>query len=250
MDSHAARIACCCLDVYLICWHPAQPPPRTPPPAPFTAPSSILHGQPHCPALPSSSSTPPPARATRPPPTSEGRFAIDLLPPGDYSARAVAKACRRKSRPQLHVDVGAATELEFHLTIAGATGEQSPSPALLRWSTPTQRRLHSARRTRHRRSSAQRPPLLRSHAALARRHAGPAQPDLRHQRRSFFRRPSRIPEQLPGRWRRLQQRLLRPGPRPLSRSLPVLERSRAGVPRLLAIPTAPNSDAPAAPSST
>ena len=49
----------------------------------------------------------------------EGRFAIDLLPPGDYSARAVAQGMSPQITPQLHVDVGAAAELEFHLTIAG-----------------------------------------------------------------------------------------------------------------------------------
>src|ERR1700688_4600586 len=50
----------------------------------------------------------------------EGRFSLDLLAPGDYSARAVAQGMSPQITPQLHVDVGAATELEFHLTIAGA----------------------------------------------------------------------------------------------------------------------------------
>ena len=49
----------------------------------------------------------------------EGRFSIDLLPPGDYSARVVAKDMSPQVTPQLHVDVGAAAELEFRLTIAG-----------------------------------------------------------------------------------------------------------------------------------
>jgi Carboxypeptidase regulatory-like domain/TonB dependent receptor len=49
----------------------------------------------------------------------EGRFSIDLLPPGDYSARAVAGGMSPQITPQLHVDVGAAAELEFRLTIAG-----------------------------------------------------------------------------------------------------------------------------------
>jgi hypothetical protein len=48
----------------------------------------------------------------------EGRFALDLLPPGDYSARAVAKDMSPQITPQLHVDVGAAAELEFRLTLA------------------------------------------------------------------------------------------------------------------------------------
>ena len=48
----------------------------------------------------------------------EGRFSIDLLPPGDYSARVFAAGMSPQITPQLHVDVGAAAELEFRLTIA------------------------------------------------------------------------------------------------------------------------------------
>jgi hypothetical protein len=50
----------------------------------------------------------------------EGRFSLDLLPPGDYTARAVAQGMSPQVTPQLHVDVGAAAEIEFHLTVAGA----------------------------------------------------------------------------------------------------------------------------------
>jgi hypothetical protein len=49
----------------------------------------------------------------------EGRFALELLPPGDYSARVVADGMSPQVTPQLHVDVGAAAELEFHLMLAG-----------------------------------------------------------------------------------------------------------------------------------
>jgi hypothetical protein len=49
----------------------------------------------------------------------EGRFTIDLLPPGDYTARAVADKMSPQETPPLHVDVGAAAEIEFHLSIAG-----------------------------------------------------------------------------------------------------------------------------------
>ncbi len=49
----------------------------------------------------------------------EGHFALELLPPGDYIARAVADKMSPQETPTLHVDVGAATELDFHLTIAG-----------------------------------------------------------------------------------------------------------------------------------
>lgn len=50
----------------------------------------------------------------------EGRFAFDILSPGDYSARAVAQGMSPQVTPQLHVDVGGSAELTFHLTIAGA----------------------------------------------------------------------------------------------------------------------------------
>ena len=49
-----------------------------------------------------------------------GDFAFELLPPGDYSARVVAEGMSPQVTPQLHVDVGAAANLEFRLTIAGA----------------------------------------------------------------------------------------------------------------------------------
>jgi hypothetical protein len=50
----------------------------------------------------------------------EGRFALELLPPGDYSARVVAEGMSPQVTPQLHVDVGGAAELEYRLTVAGA----------------------------------------------------------------------------------------------------------------------------------
>jgi hypothetical protein len=50
---------------------------------------------------------------------SEGRFSIDLLPPGDYTARVTADKMSPQVTPTLHVEVGAAAEMEFHLTIAG-----------------------------------------------------------------------------------------------------------------------------------
>ena len=63
----------------------------------------------------------------------EGRFSLDLLPPGDYSARAVAQGMSPQVTPQLHVEVGAAAELEFRLTIAGAQEKVTVSgaPALV-----------------------------------------------------------------------------------------------------------------------
>jgi hypothetical protein len=63
----------------------------------------------------------------------EGRFSLDLLPPGDYSARVVAKDMSPQVTPQLHVDVGAGVELEFRLTIAGPEEKVTVSgaPALV-----------------------------------------------------------------------------------------------------------------------
>jgi len=52
---------------------------------------------------------------------SAGRFDFDLLPPGDYSGRAVAAGMSPQLTPALHVDIGAATLLEFKLRVAGAT---------------------------------------------------------------------------------------------------------------------------------
>src|SRR5581483_11994351 len=50
----------------------------------------------------------------------EGIFALDLLPPGDYSARVVAQGMSPQITPQLHVDVGGVAELEFRLKLATA----------------------------------------------------------------------------------------------------------------------------------
>ncbi len=49
----------------------------------------------------------------------EGRFALDLLPPGEYSGRAVAANMSPQVSPRLRVEVGGAIELEFRLSIAG-----------------------------------------------------------------------------------------------------------------------------------
>ncbi|HTS34883.1 MAG TPA: TonB-dependent receptor [Candidatus Solibacter sp.] len=63
----------------------------------------------------------------------QGRFALDLLPPGDYSARATAPGMSPQVTPQIHVDVGGAAELSFRLSVAGAreTVTVSDAPALV-----------------------------------------------------------------------------------------------------------------------
>jgi hypothetical protein len=59
----------------------------------------------------------------------EGNFALDLLPPGDYSARVAAQGMSPQVSPQLHIDVGAVATVEFHLTIAGAQESVTVSAA-------------------------------------------------------------------------------------------------------------------------
>ena len=49
----------------------------------------------------------------------DGRFLLDLLPPGDYNARAEFAGMSPQVTPKLHVDVGGATEVNFRLSIAG-----------------------------------------------------------------------------------------------------------------------------------
>src|SRR5579872_5487944 len=51
---------------------------------------------------------------------SEGQFVFELLPPGEYSARAVAPEMSPQLTPKLHVSVGATLELEFILQVGGA----------------------------------------------------------------------------------------------------------------------------------
>src|SRR5437867_6501129 len=50
---------------------------------------------------------------------SEGRFAFDLLPPGEYSARAEAAGMSPQIATNLRVEVGGTSELDFKLAIAG-----------------------------------------------------------------------------------------------------------------------------------
>jgi carboxypeptidase family protein len=49
-----------------------------------------------------------------------GQFAFELVPPGDYSARATADGMSPQISPGVRVTLGAVTELEFKLSIAGA----------------------------------------------------------------------------------------------------------------------------------
>ena len=62
---------------------------------------------------------------------SEGHFALELLPPGDYSARVEAPGMSPQVTPQLHVDVGGVSELVFRLKIAGVQESLTVSSAPL-----------------------------------------------------------------------------------------------------------------------
>src|SRR5579862_7402918 len=61
----------------------------------------------------------------------EGNFALELLPPGDYTARVEAPGMSPQVTPQMHVDVGGTAELEFRLKIAGAQESMTVSSAPL-----------------------------------------------------------------------------------------------------------------------
>ena len=50
----------------------------------------------------------------------EGRYFLDLLPPGDYSARAEFRGMSPEVTPPLHIDVGGLLQLDFSLSVAGA----------------------------------------------------------------------------------------------------------------------------------
>jgi hypothetical protein len=50
---------------------------------------------------------------------SAGRFAVDLLPPGQYSARAEAEGMSPEISPAIRVEIGAAALLTFRLKVAG-----------------------------------------------------------------------------------------------------------------------------------
>jgi hypothetical protein len=50
---------------------------------------------------------------------SAGRFAVDLLPPGQYSARAEAEGMSPEISPVIRVEIGAAALLTFKLKVAG-----------------------------------------------------------------------------------------------------------------------------------
>jgi Carboxypeptidase regulatory-like domain len=91
----------------------------------------------------------------------EGRFAFEMLPPGDYSARVEAHGMSPEVTPSAHVDVGGVSELHFRLSLAGA-----------------ERGLDTTRRKIGERFPVEWPPVFRFGAFLARRHARSARADV------------------------------------------------------------------------
>ena len=70
-----------------------------------------------------------------------GRFAFELLPPGDYSARAESPGMSPQTTPGLHVDVGGTTELAFKLAVAGTKETVTVSGRAAAGRKPAQRTL-------------------------------------------------------------------------------------------------------------
>src|SRR5579884_1904048 len=50
----------------------------------------------------------------------DGAYVFDLLPPGEYSARAEAPAMSPQTTPVLRVEIGGAVEINFELSVAAA----------------------------------------------------------------------------------------------------------------------------------
>jgi Carboxypeptidase regulatory-like domain len=66
----------------------------------------------------------------------DGRFAVELLPPGDYSASAEIKGMSAQVTPQIHVEVGGTVEVQFHLSLAGANETVTVCREHRSWSRP------------------------------------------------------------------------------------------------------------------
>ncbi len=65
----------------------------------------------------------------------DGTYFFDLLPPGDYSARAELGGMSPEVTPGLHLEVGGLTQLDFKLAVAGAKETVTVSSAPLQVET-------------------------------------------------------------------------------------------------------------------
>jgi hypothetical protein len=115
---------------------------------------------------------------------SEGRFALELLPSGDYLARAESPGMSPQVTPQLHVDLGGVTSIDFKLSIASTKESITVSDAP-QW-VETQ------------------PSDVSSVIDERWGHARPARPDVRFEWRLGLRRHPRLPDHLSGRRYRRQ----------------------------------------------
>ena len=161
---------------------------------------------------------------------SAGRFAVDLLPPGQYSARAEAEGMSPQISPVIRVEVGAASFLTFKLKVAGRLESitVSEAPRVIDGNPSSV----SARGGREgdQGFALERAPVHGSFIVDARGYAGSSRTDVRIQRRSVLWRNSRIQHELSGRWWRRQQRIFCAGVRAVSCPISVFERGSAGVP--------------------
>ncbi len=161
----------------------------------------------------------------------QGEFDLEVLPPGDYSVRAVAPGMSPQVTPQLHVDVGGMAALEFRLTVAGAQESVtvSAAPALVETQPSAVSTLLDER-------------ALNDFPLNGRRFSDLAlfSPGVTQDPRSLnsstngdlsFGGIRGFQNTYARRRRRLQQRLLRAASRTRSRSLQFLDRGGAGVPR-------------------
>ncbi len=153
----------------------------------------------------------------------QGGFTVDLLPPGEYIARAEAAGMLPQDSPRVRVEVGAATELTFKLAVAGAkeTLTVSGAPPLVETQPSSISALVDERAIAD--LPLQWAAFYRSVVAGAGRDDRSARSDFGFERRSGVWRNSRLPVELSGGWRRQQQRILRAGSGTLSRSVSVFE---------------------------
>ncbi len=162
-----------------------------------------------------------------------GIFLLDLLSPGDYSARVEAPGMSPEVTPPLHLDVGGTTELEFRLKLAGARESLtvSAAPMLVETKPSAVSTLLDERAVNDFPMNGRRFSDLGLFSPGG--DTGSTRSHIGHQWGPLFRRQPRLSEHFLGGWRRLQQCLFRSGPRTLPHSLQLLQRSCPGVPRLI-----------------
>jgi len=116
---------------------------------------------------------------------SEGHFALELLPPGDYSTRAEAEGMSPQVSPPVHVDVGGVTELVFRLKIAGAQESLtvSSAPAMVETKPSAVSTLLDERSMNDFPLNGRR--FFRPCPVLTRCHAGSSRPDFGYEWRPY-----------------------------------------------------------------